>query len=173
MNEFWEKYRHPKWQKRRLEMLESAGYCCQQCSAEDKTLHVHHRRYFRGRDPWDYPDELLKVLCQECHQEVSEILDSFKSLLAEMELDDLLWLMGSAKGIIALRLAISDESMDREFTFVDMSEAFGFAKQIPGMSARNIASFVASATSEGASIKVSDVYRLFEEFEKRSLSCQE
>ena len=31
-------------------------------------LHVHHKRYEAGRDPWDYPNDALAALCGRCHE---------------------------------------------------------------------------------------------------------
>lgn len=42
---------------------------CQLChSKEHGMLHVHHRHYLKGREPWDYPGELLVTLCKDCHR---------------------------------------------------------------------------------------------------------
>ena len=37
-----EKLRDPRWQKRRLEILERDAWQCQACLSTAKTLHVHH-----------------------------------------------------------------------------------------------------------------------------------
>lgn len=63
-----EKLRDPRWQQKRLRMLDAAGWVCLSCGASDSTLHVHHRRYIKGRDPWDYDDSELRVLCAKCHE---------------------------------------------------------------------------------------------------------
>ena len=57
----------PRWQKRRLEALQAAGFRCQKCPASDKTLHVHHLFYVPGRMPWEYELEDLLVVCDDCH----------------------------------------------------------------------------------------------------------
>jgi hypothetical protein len=59
---------HPNWQRKRLETLESAGWACEACESTDETLHVHHRRYIKGRMVWEYEREDLQVLCGSCHQ---------------------------------------------------------------------------------------------------------
>lgn len=56
----------PRWQKKRLEVLNAAGWKCSRCGASDKTLHVHHPHYIAGREPWDYDD--LISLCDDCHK---------------------------------------------------------------------------------------------------------
>lgn len=64
---YTEKLKDPRWQKRRLEVLEAAGWACSECGVSDKTLHVHHGCYRKWADPWDYEDEQLHVLCVDCH----------------------------------------------------------------------------------------------------------
>lgn len=62
-----EQLNHPKWQRRRLERLEAAGWKCEECSAADLQLHVHHEKYFKNLMAWEYDDHQLKVLCHKCH----------------------------------------------------------------------------------------------------------
>jgi len=70
-----EKLKDPRWQKRRLEILERDKFTCQECSATVKELHVHHRAYLRKTDPWDYPDSSLTTLCVDCHQSLTHMVD--------------------------------------------------------------------------------------------------
>lgn len=63
---YWEKLKDPRWQKKRLEVLERASFRCSHCNTHDKPLHVHHG-YYGSLDPWDYPDRVLHVLCEDCH----------------------------------------------------------------------------------------------------------
>lgn len=65
---YWEKLKDPRWQKRRLEIFNGAGFKCEACGDKDSTLHVHHGVYWKGRDPWDYPDNVLWCLCESCHE---------------------------------------------------------------------------------------------------------
>lgn len=69
MTTYAEKLRHPKWQRKRLEVLEAAGFECQYCGDKDSTLHVHHGYYAKGREPWEYESDSLHVLCEKCHEE--------------------------------------------------------------------------------------------------------
>ena len=62
-----EQCRKPAWQKKRLQILERAGWKCQYCKAEDQTLAIHHRYYVKGRAPWEYPDFALVAVCEDCH----------------------------------------------------------------------------------------------------------
>jgi len=63
-----EKLRDPRWQKKRLEVLEAAGWKCEQCEDDEETLHVHHKIYIKGREPWEYENTQLSCLCQSCHE---------------------------------------------------------------------------------------------------------
>lgn len=84
-NTFKEQYKHPNWQKRRLEMLERAHFACSVCEDTETTLHVHHKQYFTGRKPWEYSDDELVVLCEYCHAEAHANMDALKSVLATID----------------------------------------------------------------------------------------
>lgn len=66
-----EKLKDPRWQKKRLEVLQRDGWACTLCDAEDKTLHVHHILYLPKKDPWEYSMCFLQTLCVDCHDYVS------------------------------------------------------------------------------------------------------
>jgi 5-methylcytosine-specific restriction endonuclease McrA len=69
-----EKLRDPKWQKKRLKILERDNFKCRFCGDKEKTLHVHHTWYSRQRNPWEYEDDSLLTLCCDCHQEETNLL---------------------------------------------------------------------------------------------------
>jgi len=69
-----DKLKHPKWQKRRLEILNRDNFACTDCKSTDKTLHVHHRYYEKGLDIWDYPDNAFLSLCEDCHKAEEHLL---------------------------------------------------------------------------------------------------
>lgn len=71
-NEYSEKLKDPRWQKKRLQIMERDGWACRLCEDNQSTLAVHHRDYLPGRNPWDYPDNLLITLCEHCHEEEME-----------------------------------------------------------------------------------------------------
>lgn len=62
-----EKLRDPRWQKKRLAVLERENWSCQCCGDKTSTLHVHHLVYSKG-EPWDAPMENLECLCSGCHE---------------------------------------------------------------------------------------------------------
>lgn len=68
-----EKLRDPRWQRKRLEILQKYNFKCEACWSGEDTLHVHHTYYVKGREPWEYPDSSLEVLCENCHRVAAEI----------------------------------------------------------------------------------------------------
>lgn len=64
-----EKLSDPRWQRKRLEILERDNFTCQRCDRADRQLHVHHSYYVKYRDPWLYPNWSLQTLCATCHKE--------------------------------------------------------------------------------------------------------
>lgn len=69
MPTYSEQLRDPRWQRKRLELLEAAGWMCNQCFSGEKELHVHHYWYEPRTAPWDYPDDCYGVLCDPCHKD--------------------------------------------------------------------------------------------------------
>jgi 5-methylcytosine-specific restriction endonuclease McrA len=65
-----EKLQSPQWQKKRLEILSRDQWSCCRCNDKEKSLHVHHKTYEFGKDPWDYHDSNFITLCEKCHSEV-------------------------------------------------------------------------------------------------------
>jgi 5-methylcytosine-specific restriction endonuclease McrA len=58
----------PRWQKKRLEILQRDNFTCQLCGDTEATLHIHHKGYIAGNDPWDYSNDLLITFCEDCHE---------------------------------------------------------------------------------------------------------
>jgi hypothetical protein len=65
MTTYSEMLKHPKWQKKRLEILERDNWCCVKCGDTETTLHIHHLKY-TGK-PWEAPKSDLVTLCAVCH----------------------------------------------------------------------------------------------------------
>ena len=74
MSLYSEKLLDPRWQRKRLGVLERADWKCECCGDSEETLHVHHLIY--SGEPWDAPLENLECLCESCHtfrEEFNEI----------------------------------------------------------------------------------------------------
>lgn len=61
-----------RWKEKREKILKRDGYKCRWCGSIDR-LQVHHKYYNKYPDgsrvrAWDYPDDALMVLCDDCHK---------------------------------------------------------------------------------------------------------
>ena len=76
-----EKLRDPRWQKKRLEIMQRDSWECQRCGDAETTLNVHHYCYENGKEPWDYDSSLLVTLCEICHKDETENRPNEEKLL--------------------------------------------------------------------------------------------
>jgi 5-methylcytosine-specific restriction endonuclease McrA len=89
----------PRWQKRRLEIMQRDDFECKHCGNNINTLNVHHKYYIHNRAPWEYSDDVLITLCESCHIEFEankSIINDFTKVLlcngwTPMDLDNLLY----------------------------------------------------------------------------------
>jgi 5-methylcytosine-specific restriction endonuclease McrA len=79
---FLAKYRDPRWQRLRLEVMQEANFMCDECHSETETLNVHHRFYRKGADPWEYDLDELVCLCEKCHQYIHQQKNRLNAALA-------------------------------------------------------------------------------------------
>lgn len=78
MANYSELLKHPKWQKKRLEILSRDKFMCQSCCDNESELHVHHKSYKYGVDIWDYDNDNLITFCVNCHKEVTALKKEIK-----------------------------------------------------------------------------------------------
>lgn len=76
-----DKLRDPRWQRKRLEILQRDGWTCQRCGTKIKTLVVHHRVYTEGKEPWEENNEHLTTLCELCHLLEKDWADTISTLI--------------------------------------------------------------------------------------------
>jgi hypothetical protein len=100
MSEFWELYKRPEWQKKRLEVMQASGFACSECFAKDKTLNVHHRFYKKGSKPWEYDTAELACLCETCHEIASEKLRDIRKLVGDVPINAMDRVLGFIKGVL-------------------------------------------------------------------------
>ena len=86
---YTEQLKHPNWQRKRLQILDASGFECSECGSKDKTLHVHHKRYIKGRKAWEYEDDVFTVLCEDCHLEAHQIKEEFDQIIASLSIGQL------------------------------------------------------------------------------------
>lgn len=61
----------PRWQRKRLEVLHRDEWKCQLCGDSETELHVHHKLYKKGKEPWENKSSELTTLCKDCHGRVT------------------------------------------------------------------------------------------------------
>jgi len=76
-----EKLKDPRWQKKRLEVLQRDKFTCMHCYGTTKELHVHHLSYGGKRNPWDVDEMYLTTLCSSCHKNEEEMVKAVKDLI--------------------------------------------------------------------------------------------
>jgi hypothetical protein len=73
MSTYSSKLRDPRWQKKRLEVLEASNWHCDCCDDSNAELQVHHMIYRKGVNPWEYNIGDLITLCATCHKEYTDL----------------------------------------------------------------------------------------------------
>lgn len=91
--------RDPRWQKKRLEVMEDAEWRCEHCANASQELHVHHTYYEKGRMPWEYIRRHLRCLCKDCHERWHEADTALKRIVGSMDIEQLCRLITFANTI--------------------------------------------------------------------------
>jgi len=84
--EYYKLLKHPKWQKKRLKILERDNWACRYCGGNDKTLHIHHNIYKGNSMPWEYEDADIITLCEDCHEKESGRSSTEKAFIYALKL---------------------------------------------------------------------------------------
>jgi hypothetical protein len=125
MTSYAEKLRDPRWRERRLEILERAQFRCEECGEEAVTLHVHHKVYRRGAEPWEYFDHELIALCEGCHADRHAIESVIREALGYAGLHDISR-MHLALMVLGFCAAASKESENRCVELADRISDHGY-----------------------------------------------
>jgi hypothetical protein len=110
MSDFWEKYKDPRWQRRRLEIMHNADFSCEGCGSKSSTLNVHHKLYRKGFNPWDYNNLELMCLCEDCHEAWHLMKEHLNVSLQFIDLEAYKEVVGYAVGV-SLRSAYPEVSV--------------------------------------------------------------
>lgn len=141
MTAYWEKLRDPRWQKKRLEIMEDRQWTCEMCEATEKTLNVHHTIYRKGADPWDYADHEYRCLCESCHEIEHGWRRHLDEAIALMDPGRIEELVGFAEAIVATDAVFTDEDAQQRSTTWPIrshEHAFGFLARMRGVNPRHI-----------------------------------
>jgi len=93
-----EKLKDPRWQKKRLEILERDNWQCQSTGLRNEPLIVHHLRYFPNLDPWEYDEKYLLTISEDEHKRLhgKNRIPTIKDIIIMSEFeyrDDIIWRM--------------------------------------------------------------------------------
>lgn len=88
-----EKLLDPRWQKKRLQVLQRENFTCQLCKDTKTTLHIHHIYYADSGNPWDVDHTVLMCLCKHCHSvfELTKSKDYFYFYIKKEQVSKLEW----------------------------------------------------------------------------------
>lgn len=100
-----EQLRHPRWQRKRLEVLEAVEFACEWCTDTERTLNVHHKRYVRGRLAWEYERWELEALCEDCHERAHAERARLDIVLALIPAHSLVRVIGILSGFVGFMKA--------------------------------------------------------------------
>lgn len=99
---YWEMLRDPRWQQKRLKVMERDKWTCRDCGNKAGTFNVHHCYYVRGNAPWDYPDESLVTLCEKCHERRTDGKQALDRLIGRFDRNNYLVVEAFVIGIYAM-----------------------------------------------------------------------
>ena len=140
----------PRWQRKRLEVLEAAGWKCSSCDESTRELHVHHKRYIKGKMPWEYEWEDLIVLCKPCHDRWHKNLSDLEFCVARCGLPALENIAGYAVGQASLKGCFAE--------YIPTPNNIGGLLGFLGIRGKDGYQFVLSRMAPGGSINVQDVF---------------
>ena len=84
--QYSDKLKNPQWQKKRLEILQRDEWTCRWCGEKEVSLHVHHVKYKKGKQPWESDNNDLITVCEYCHEsEHLYRLEAENSLINELK----------------------------------------------------------------------------------------
>jgi len=103
-----EKLKDPRWQKRRLEIMERAKFRCELCTHDKNMLQIHHKFYQTGKEPWEYGSDALICVCEDCHDIVSKVERELLSAFPPQYYDTLIIIIQILQGLRDNNLSIEN-----------------------------------------------------------------
>lgn len=102
MSTYYEMLKDPRWQRKRLEILQAADFKCVDCGSAESTLHVHHMYYEKGKKPWEYDNLTLRCLCEDCHSRIQDTQAEIARMIAYLHTGDLTFVLGFVEAATAI-----------------------------------------------------------------------
>jgi len=82
MLSYKEQYQHPHWQRKRLEIFRRDDWTCRCCGQTLKALHIHHLYYQSDLHLWQYDNDALVTVCNDCHKKLHRELAKLAGQIA-------------------------------------------------------------------------------------------
>jgi hypothetical protein len=82
----------PEWHRIAHRIKERDGWRCVECKTMAEPgnyLQVDHKKYERGKFPWEIADRYLQTLCRRCHEVTTAHRARINDLIAEMNIYEL------------------------------------------------------------------------------------
>lgn len=124
-----EQLKSPKWQKKRLEIMQRDNFTCQLCGDKETTLNVHHINYIYSKKCWEYKNKELITLCEHCHKEVEILKKDYKinniekiSIYKSTEWENNLRIMFISVGFLIIKIYNSIDKLVVSLDFIDFVE---------------------------------------------------
>jgi len=80
-SKYGEKLNTDEWRSFSSGIRRRQGNFCNSCKRADIVLNVHHIFYESDREPWEYDDDEVIVLCAQCHHQIHEQLKKFRKFV--------------------------------------------------------------------------------------------
>lgn len=97
MASYGDKLNDERWQTTRLRILERDAYACHGCGR--RAVQVHHTYYEYGLEPWEYPDDSLKSVCEPCHEKADALRVWLRSQIGLLSLSSQRRVFGYAESL--------------------------------------------------------------------------
>jgi len=126
--DYSEQLKSPKWQKKRLEIMQRDKFTCQLCGDKETTLNVHHINYINNKKCWEYKDKELITLCEHCHKEVELLKKDYKtnieniSIYKSTEWENNLRIMFISSNFLRIKVYNSIDKLIVSLDFIDIVE---------------------------------------------------
>jgi len=106
----------PRWQKKRLEIMDRDSFTCTMCGDTKETLNVHHKDYENKKFPWDVSNENLITVCETCHQIIEGCKKSGFIVFSTAKNDDQLLAFGVFKNEKCIAIANMDDQSSSSYS---------------------------------------------------------
>lgn len=72
-----------RWKALQAKIFERDCWCCVSCGDAQSKLFVHLKTFYPGKKPWEYPENELVSLCEDCLAEERQLLGTALKCLTE------------------------------------------------------------------------------------------